>query len=96
MRVFTSDRIERWSRRVGFVALAGLAWAALAPEGDLWAALLAAGVTGSAFLIAVLAAQRRAPLLAPAIASTGSQRGVPPARGDDTRGGLHPRGEQEK
>jgi hypothetical protein len=93
MRVITSDRVDRWIRRTGIVALAALAWAVFVPGGVLWTAALAAGVIGSAVVAAVLMRRRPTPSLARAIASVGSERGVVPA-GSGYRGGaeLRPRG----
>jgi len=94
MRAFAPDRIERWARRVGIIAVAGLAWAVLAPGGVLWTAVLAAGLTGSALVIVAIAGERRAPVLAPVAASARRARRVRSARGDAGAGAkLRPRGE---
>jgi hypothetical protein len=94
--VRTSDRLDRWTRGAGIVALAALAWAVLVPGGVLWTAVLAAGVIGSAVVIAVVRRQQPIPSLAQVMASERSQRVVGPARSGYSGGAkLRPRGEQE-
>jgi hypothetical protein len=96
MRVLASDRIDRWTRGAGIVALAALAWAVFVPGGAFWTAVLAAGVIGSAVVAAVLVPRRPIPSLAQVMASERSQRVVVPARSGYSGGAeLRPRGEQE-
>ena len=70
MRVLASDRVERWIRGTGIVALVVLVWAVFLPDGSfLWAAVLAAGLIGSAVATAILVRSRSVPSLAQVIAS---------------------------
>ena len=69
MRVSTSERVERWARGLGLVALVVLAWSVLAPGGVFWTAVLVAGLIGSAAATALLVRSRRVPSLAQVIAS---------------------------
>jgi hypothetical protein len=96
MTVLASDRIARWTRGAGIVALAGLAWTVLVPGGVAWTAVVAAGVIGSAVVTAVLVRRRPAASLGEAIASLRSEPVVFPPRGG-YRGGaaLRPRGERK-
>jgi hypothetical protein len=97
MRVITSYRIDRWTRGAGIVALVALAWAVFVPGGVFWTAVLAAGVIGSAVVIAVVRPRRPIPSLAQVMASERSQRVVVPARSGYSGGAeLRPRGEQER
>ena len=54
MRASTTDRLARWTRGVGLMALAALAWAMLVPSGVFWTAALGAGLIASAVAMAVL------------------------------------------
>ncbi len=69
MRVSTADRLERWTRGLGLVALVVLAWSAFAPRGVFWTAVLLAGLIGSVGATALLVRNRRVPSLAQVIAS---------------------------
>jgi hypothetical protein len=96
MRVITSDRIDRWIRRTGIVALAALAWAVFVPGGVLWTAALAAAVIGSAVVTAVLVRRRPIPSLARVIASERSEPVVVPGGGGYRGGaGLRPKGDRK-
>jgi len=83
MRVLTSDRLGRWTRGIGIVALVTLAWAVFVPDGSfLWAAVLAAGLIGSAVATAILVRTRSVPSLAQVIASAEAEPiAVPVGRG---------------
>jgi len=86
MRVLTSDRLGRWTRGIGIVALVTLAWAVFIPDKLLfWTAVLAAGLTGAAVATAFLVRSRRVPSLAQVIAS--AEASPAPCRlATDTRG----------
>lgn len=79
MRVLTSDRLGRWTRGIGIVALVTLAWAVFVPDGLFWTALLAAGLTGAAVATAVLLRSRRVPSLAQVIAGAEAELAAVPA-----------------
>ena len=76
MSVLTSERLGRWTRGLGLVALVVLAWSVFAPGGVLWAAVLAAGLLGSAVATALLVRSRRVPSLAQVIASAEAEPAV--------------------
>jgi anti-sigma factor RsiW len=98
MRVLTSDRLGRWTRGIGIVALVALAWAVFVPDGLFWTALLAAGLIGSAVATAFLVRSRRIPSLAQVIASAeASPVAVPAGNGYTSVAGIRPspRGERK-
>ena len=79
MRALASDRVERWTRGTGIVALVVLAWSVFVPEGLFWTAVLAAGLTGAAVATGVLVRSRRVPSLAQVIASAEAEPVAVPA-----------------
>jgi hypothetical protein len=96
MTLLASDRIDRWARGAGIVALAGLAWTVLVPGGVLWTTVLAACVIGSAVVTAVLVRRRPTASLAQVIASIRSEPVVAPPRSAHRGGaGLRSRGERK-
>jgi hypothetical protein len=98
MRALTEDRLGHWTRGVGLVALAALAWVLFVPDGLFWAAVVAAGVIGAAVATAALVRSRSVPSLAEVIESAEARLVVVPARRGYTGGaGLRPspRGERE-
>jgi len=68
MRVLTSDRSGRWILGIGLFALAASAWSLFVPGGFFWAAVLGAGLIGSAVATAFLRRSRQVPSLAQVIA----------------------------
>jgi hypothetical protein len=76
MRVLTTDRLGRWTHRIGLVSLVALAWAILAPGGAFWTAVLAAGLVGAAVATALLVRSRKVPSLAQVIASAEAEPAV--------------------
>lgn len=94
MKTPTSDRLDRWTRGTGIVALAALAWVVLVPGGVVWTAVLAAGLIGSAVATAVLVRSQRVPSLAQVIASAEAEPAPGRGRGQTSRTGFHPRGER--
>jgi hypothetical protein len=99
--MITSDRFGRWTRGAGIVVLVALAWAVFVPPAGLlfWAAVLAAGLIGSAVATAVLVRSRKVPSLAQVIASAEAEPLVVPAgSGYYTSGAgmrASPRGERQ-
>ena len=83
MRVLAADRVDRWIRGTGIVALVVLAWAVFLPDGSfLWTAVLAAGLIGSAVATSILVRSRSVPSLAQVIASAEAEPlAVPAGRG---------------
>ena len=69
MRASKTDRLARWTRGVGLMALAALAWAMFVPSGVFWTTALGAGLIASAVATAVLVRGPSFPSLAQAIAS---------------------------
>jgi hypothetical protein len=76
MRVITSNRLSRWTHRIGLVSLVVLAWAVLAPGGAFWTAVLAAGLVGAAVATTLLVRSRRVPSLAQVITSAETEPAV--------------------
>lgn len=83
MRISTSDRFGRWTRGLGLAALVVLAWSVFAPGGVFGAAVLAAGLIGSAVATAILVRSRQSPSLAQVIARAEAE----PAVGAGEQGG---------
>ncbi|MGD8896966.1 MAG: hypothetical protein PVJ73_13095 [Acidobacteriota bacterium] len=93
MRVITLDRVSRWTQGTGLLAVAALAWAVFVPGGVFWAAVLAAGVVGSAL---VLVGRRPILSLAQVLASAAADPALVPSRRGNTGGArLRPRGERK-
>ena len=78
MRVITSDRLGQWTRGLGLVALVALAWSLFVPGGFFWAAVLGAGLIGSAVATAFLRRSRQVPSLAQVIARAEAEPFVGP------------------
>ena len=83
MRVLTSDRLGRWTHRIGLVSLVVLAWAILAPGGAFWTAVLAASLVGAAVATALLVRSRQVPSLAQVIAIAETEPAVGRSRGEE-------------
>ncbi len=81
MRVITSDRLGRWTHRIGLVSLVALAWAVLAPGGAFWTAVLSAALVGVAVATAFLVRDRKVPSLAQVIATAEREPVVAPREG---------------
>jgi len=79
MRALASDRVDRWTRGTGIVALVVLAWAVFLPDGLFGTAVLAAGLTGAAVATGVLVRSRRVPSLAQVIATAEAEPGIRPS-----------------
>ena len=69
MRVMTSKRFGRWTRGLGLACFVALAWSVFVPGGLFWAAVMAAGLIGSALATAILVRSRSTPTLAQVIAT---------------------------
>jgi hypothetical protein len=98
MRVLTLERFGRWTRGTGIVALVALAWAVFVPDGLLWTAVLAAGLTGAAVATGVLVRSRRVPSLAQVIATAEAEPvALPAGSGYTTGAAIRPssRGERK-
>ena len=78
MRVLTSDRFGRWTGGLGLVALMALAWSIFVPGGFFWAAVVAAGLVGSAVATAFLVRSRQVPSLAQVIARAEAEPPIGP------------------
>jgi hypothetical protein len=78
MRALASDRVDRWTRGTGIVALVVLAWAVFLPDGLFGTAVLAAALTGAAVATGVLVRSRRVPS-AQVIATAEAEPGIRPS-----------------
>ena len=76
MRVLATERVERWTRGLGLVALVVIVWSVFVPGALFWGAILAAGLVGSTVATALLVRSRRVPSLAQVIASAEAEAAV--------------------
>jgi hypothetical protein len=76
MRVLATERVERWTRGLGLVALVVMVWSVFVPGALFWGAILAAGLVGSTVATALLVRSRRVPSLAQVIASAEAEAAV--------------------
>jgi hypothetical protein len=98
MRAVASDRVDRWIRGTGIVALVVLAWAVFLPDGLFGTAVLAAGLTGAAVATGILVRSRRVPSLAQVIATAEAEPvALPAGSGYTTGAAIRPssRGERK-
>jgi hypothetical protein len=83
--------MANWTRGIALAALVVLAWAVLVPGGLFWTAMLALGVLGAAFTMAMLMRSRRLPTMSQMIASVRAEPATAPARSHPGEAGLQPR-----
>jgi uncharacterized membrane protein YczE len=76
MRVFSTERFERWTRGLGLIALVVIVWSVFVPGALFWGAILAAALVGSTVATALLVRSRRVPSLAQVIASAEAEASV--------------------
>jgi hypothetical protein len=78
MRVPTAHSLSRWMQGTALVSLATLAWIVLVSTGVPWTAALAAGLTGSVVVAAVVVHPPAIPSLASVIATAAGPGPYPP------------------